>query len=186
MSESSGNISYQPTDGLSYDPSERKYWDKDALSKEITRAFEICHGCRMCFKFCDTFPDLFGLLDKTYDGDVRKITEANIEALFDACFQCKLCDVNCPYTPRDGHEYMLDFPKLVHRSWAIRARERGVKLTDRVLADPDGAAKLARMSLGMANVANRIKPHRWMIEKEIGIHRDKLLPAFAESRSGSS
>jgi Fe-S oxidoreductase len=179
MSESLGNISYQPTDGLSYDPSEQKYWDNDALSKEITRAFEICHGCRMCFKFCDTFPDLFRLLDETYDGDVRNITQSDIETLFDACFQCKLCDVNCPYTPRDGHEYMLDFPKLVHRFWAIRAREKGVKLTDRVLADPDGAAKLARMSFGMANIANRIKPHRWMMEKVVGIHRDKLLPDFA-------
>ena len=29
------NIAYQPTDGLSYDPSEEKYWDPEALDKEI-------------------------------------------------------------------------------------------------------------------------------------------------------
>ena len=58
MSET-GHISYQPTDGLSYDPTEEKYWDSGALQKEITRAFEICHGCRMCFKYCDSFPKLF-------------------------------------------------------------------------------------------------------------------------------
>ena len=44
------NISYMPTDGLSYDPNEEKYWDPNALQKELTRVYEVCHGCRMCFK----------------------------------------------------------------------------------------------------------------------------------------
>ena len=85
---SEGNISYLPTDGLSYDPNEPKFWDKAALDKEITRVFEICHGCRMCFKFCDSFPKLFDLLDKTHDGDVHKLTAADVEGVMDACFQC--------------------------------------------------------------------------------------------------
>ena len=34
-------ISYSPTDGLSYNPSEQKYWDKIALDKEIEREFDI-------------------------------------------------------------------------------------------------------------------------------------------------
>ena len=33
------NISYQPTDGLTYDPSDAKYWDREALGKEVTRVF---------------------------------------------------------------------------------------------------------------------------------------------------
>ncbi|MBW2376847.1 MAG: hypothetical protein JRF55_12800, partial [Deltaproteobacteria bacterium] len=57
--EANRQISYQPTDGLSYDPSEPKYWDEDALDKETERVFEVCHGCRMCFKYCDSFPILF-------------------------------------------------------------------------------------------------------------------------------
>ena len=59
------NIAYKPTDGLSYDPAEEKYWDAAALNKEIQRTFEICHGCRLCFKYCDSFPTLFSLLDQT-------------------------------------------------------------------------------------------------------------------------
>ncbi len=121
-----GNISYQPTDGLSYDPAQEKYWDPRALDKEIRRVFEVCHGCRLCFKFCDTFPDLFSLIDNKYDGDVRKISAEETGKIFDTCFQCKLCEVNCPYTPRDQHPYQLDFPKLVHRHRAGRdARPRG-------------------------------------------------------------
>lgn len=176
-----GNISYQPTDGLSYDPAQEKYWDPRALDKEIRRVFEVCHGCRLCFKFCDTFPDLFSLIDNKYEGDVRKISAEETGKIFDTCFQCKLCEVNCPYTPRDQHPYQLDFPKLVHRHRAGRTRAHGVPLRDRVLADPDTTARMARASLGLANLANRIPLNRWLMEKAIGVHRHKLLPGFASS-----
>jgi Fe-S oxidoreductase len=49
----------------------------------------------------------------------------------------------------------------------------------RVLNDPDTAGKLARLSFGLANAANRIRPLRVLMEKAFGIHRDKLLPSFA-------
>jgi glycerol-3-phosphate dehydrogenase subunit C len=179
MDETNKSISYQPTDGLSYDPSEGTYWQSESLEKEIRRVFEICHGCRLCFKYCDTFPSLFALLDRKYEGNVRSINATEIPKILDTCFQCKLCEVNCPYTPRDSHPYMVDFPKLVARARAHHVRENGVRLKDRFLANPDGSAKLARASLGLANLANRIKPHRILMEKVLGIHREKLLPVFS-------
>lgn len=175
---SEGNISYKPTDGLCYDPSEPLYWDEGALAKEVERVFEVCHGCRMCFKYCDSFPKLFEFVD-SYDGDVRQVTVAQTEQVMDACFQCKLCEVQCPYTPRDQHEFQLDFPKLVHRYQAIRKKTTGFTLQDRVLGDPDMTGKLARASFGVANVMNRVALHRWFMEKTLGIHRDKELPDFA-------
>ena len=181
MTDTDKPVSYQPTDGLSYDPEDERYWEPGALQKEITRTFEICHGCRMCFKYCDSFPLLFELLDKTHDGDVHKITAGETARVMDACFQCKLCEVQCPYTPRDGHEFQLDFPKLVHRYKAHRAKQRGIPLRERVLANPDGAGRLARMSLGTANVANRSTLHRAFMQAALGIHKEKLLPEFATS-----
>ncbi len=172
------NVSYQPTDGLCYDPAEARYWDRSALEKELIRTFAICHGCRLCFKFCDTFPGLFALVDAR-GGDVRRVTAAEAERVLDTCFQCKLCEVNCPYTVRDGHEYQLDFPRLVHRQRAIRARARGVPLRGRLLADPDRAGRLARCSFGLANAANRAALPRRLLERVLGVHRDKLLPDFA-------
>jgi Fe-S oxidoreductase len=172
-------ISYQPTPGLSYDPTEAKYWDGAGLEQEVRRAFEICHGCRMCFKYCDSFPTLFSLLDTKYDGDVRRLGEGDVRSVMDACFQCKLCEVQCPYTPRDKHEYQLDFPKLVHRYDAVHLRRRGKSLRDKMLGDPDAAGRMARASLGLANAANRFRPLRVLMEKTAGIHRDKLLPDFA-------
>lgn len=174
-----GIISYQPTEALTYDPAEARYWDEALLDEEVRRVFEICHGCRMCFKYCDSFPTLFQLLDQQYDGDVRKLGRDDVASVMGACFQCKLCEVQCPYTPRDSHEFQLDFPKLVHR-WAANVRRREpASLRDRVLADPDGTAKLARMSLGLANAMNKVPAHRWAMEKVLGIHREKQLPDFA-------
>jgi glycerol-3-phosphate dehydrogenase subunit C len=179
MSDTHKSVSYKPTDGLTYDPEDERYWSGEALQKEITRAFEICHGCRMCFKYCDSFPTLFKLLDETHDGDVHKISTEETARIMDACFQCKLCEVQCPYTPREGHEFQLDFPRLVHRYKAQEVKKKGVPLQVRVLADPDGAGRMARLSFGMANVMNRVKLHRLFMEAAVGIHRDKLLPDFA-------
>ena len=174
------NITYAPTDGLSYDPAEAKYWDRAGLEKEIERTFEICHGCRMCFKYCDSFPSLFSFIDERHDGDVRKITAEETEQVMDECFQCKLCEVQCPYTERDEHEFKLDFPKLVHRYKAIRYKEKGATLRNKMLGDPDKAGKMARvLPVFLANTTNRNKIHRYFFEKIVGVHRDKLLPDFA-------
>jgi glycerol-3-phosphate dehydrogenase subunit C len=172
-------ISYQPSAGLTYDTEDPKYWEPAALQQEIERVFEICNGCRMCFKYCDSFPRLFKFLDDRHDGDVRRLAGSEIASVMDACFQCKLCEVQCPYTPRDKHPYQLDFPKLVHRHKALEAKAHGVALRDRVLGSPDAAGRLARASFGLANVMNRVGVHRWFMEKLLGIHREKLLPEFA-------
>lgn len=179
MSAEGKNISYRPSEGLSYDPTDPKYWEPAALDLEVKRAFEICHGCRMCFKYCDSFPILFKLLDETHDGDVHRLQEPEKAQVMDACFQCKLCEVQCPYTPRDGHEFQLDFPKLVHRYQAVKRKAVDPTLRDRVLADPDGTAQFARLSFGLANALNKVAVHRWFMEKVLGIHRDKQLPEFA-------
>jgi glycerol-3-phosphate dehydrogenase subunit C len=172
-------ISYQPTEGLCYDPEDPKYWQPEMLAKEVERVFEVCNGCRMCFKYCDSFPMLFKLLEDKYEGDVRRLGPSDVDRIMDACFQCKLCEVQCPYTPRDGHEYQLDFPKLVHRYRAHKARREGIPLRDRILGRPDAAGRMARLSFGMANVMNRVRPHRIAMELTLGVHRDKLLPDFA-------
>jgi glycerol-3-phosphate dehydrogenase subunit C len=173
-------IQYAPTDGLSYDPEDAVYWEAGKLRKEVERVFDICHGCRMCFKYCDAFPVMFQLVDDEAHGqDVRKLSAGEVDRVADLCFQCKLCEVQCPYTPRDKHEFQLDFPKLVHRMKAVRMRANGLPLGQRMLADPDLAGRAARASFGLANAMNRVALHRWFLEAALGIHRDKLLPEFA-------
>jgi glycerol-3-phosphate dehydrogenase subunit C len=175
----SKNISYQPTDGLSYDTEEDIYWNENALKGEIQRVFEVCHGCRMCFKYCDSFPSLFKFIDNEVDGDVTKLNDNQINNVFEQCFQCKLCEVQCPYTPRDNHEFQLDFPKLVHRYNAIKTKKHGVKLRDKILASVDKLGVIIRATFGIVNKINKNKLNRFFMEKTIGIHRHKLLPSFA-------
>jgi Fe-S oxidoreductase len=179
VSGSEPSIAYAPTDGATFDPSEPRYWDADALRGEVERVFEICHGCRMCFKYCDSFPILFRALDAQPEPDPRRLPPEVTTEVMDACFQCKLCEVQCPYTPREKHPFQLDFPKVVHRWKAQREKRRGPSLRDRVLGDPDLAGRAARASLGVANALNRVGAHRWFLEKVLGVHRDKLLPDFA-------
>ena len=174
-------ISYLAGPGTVYDPSDPRYWDEALLKGEVERAFEICHGCRLCFKYCDSFPDLFALLDDKHEGDVRAVTVQERDRVMDQCFQCKLCEVQCPYTPREGHDFALDFPRLVHRYQAQRKRRVGFTLQDRVLGAPDLAGGLARASFGMANVMNRVGLHRWFLDKVLGVHPQAHLPEFASA-----
>jgi Fe-S oxidoreductase len=175
----SGRGSYAPTDGLAYDPEDPSYWDEAALQRETARVFDVCAGCRMCFKYCDAFPKLFAAADDEHDGDARALTTAQTAAVIDDCFQCKQCEVNCPYSPRDGHPFAIDFPKLAHRHKALRARARGLTLRERVLANPDALGLAARLGGGLANRLNRNTAHRLLLEKTLGVHRDKQLPVFA-------
>jgi Fe-S oxidoreductase len=175
----SGHGSYAPTDGLAYDPEDPKYWDEAALHRETARVFDVCAGCRMCFKYCDAFPKLFAFADTEHGGDARALTRAQTAAVVDDCFQCRQCEVNCPYSPRDAHPFAIDFPKLAHRHKAQRVRTRGLTLRERVLANPDAVGLAARLGGGLANRMNRNAAHRMLLEKTLGIHREKQLPLFA-------
>lgn len=170
-------IKGQPTAGLTYDPNERKYWDRDALDPEVERVFEICHGCRLCFNLCPSFPELFNAVDR-HDGDVRQITLAENERVIDTCYQCKLCYVKCPYTPDDGHEFQLDFPRLLLRANAVRKQEQGIDLRAKLLARPEQLGRLGSLTPGLANWANKQPLLRQLAEATIGIHHEKILPEF--------
>lgn len=41
-----------------------KFFDAADLRAEVDRVFEICNGCRLCIKFCDSFPTIFNGIDK--------------------------------------------------------------------------------------------------------------------------
>src|ERR1039458_4395473 len=113
-----------PTAGITYNPNDPLYWDRTALAGELERVFEICHGCRLCFNLCPSFPELFQAVDG-HDGQVRALTEAERERVLDTCYQCKLCYVKCPYTPGDRHPFQLDFPRLMGPFAAICSKKRG-------------------------------------------------------------
>jgi len=171
-------IKFAPGEGLSYNPNEEKYWDKNALKEEIDRTFEICHSCRMCFKFCDAFPAIFQIIDDE-NVKIKDFSENQLSHIADLCFQCKICYFKCPYTKDDEHEFNLDFPRLIQRYKSVQAKEKGIPFRDKVLGNPDLLGKIGCGTAAIANIANKSSLNRFFMEKTIGIHHKKKLPSFA-------
>src|SRR5262249_50954146 len=94
----------------------------------------------------------------------------------DLCYNCKLCFIKCPYTP--PHKFLIDIPKLVMRARAVEANSDGVELRDKLLSSPDEIGPLASRLAPLVNFANQNRANRVMMEKAIGVHRDKILPNF--------
>ena len=95
------------------------------------------------------------------------------------CARCARSDALT--LPRDGHEFQLDFPRLMQRDKAV-TREgigRAVSRQD-ALAIPIASASSASLLPGLANFGCRNTLNRALMEKLLGIHRDKKLPEFAE------
>jgi glycerol-3-phosphate dehydrogenase subunit C len=172
---------------ITYDPHHPKYLDEADVREELTRVYDLCHGCRLCFKFCSAFPTLFSYVDQHDDQDAGKLTKAEQDQVVEECFQCKLCYINCPYIPGQ-HEWELDFPRLMLRASAMRhdrkESTRRERLTDRVVSNTDLVGKVGTRLAPVAN-ATTAKPGSFMrkaIEKTAGIAQQRLLPPFARER----
>ena len=173
-----------------YDPKHPLYLDEADTRKEMERVFDLCHGCRLCFKFCPSFPTLFDYVDQHDDQDAGKMTPAQQDQVVDECFQCKLCYVMCPYIP-ELHEWALDFPRLMLRADAMRRANGQVsardKATTAIMGRTDAIGTVATTpGLGVVtNVVMGSKPGslvRKVVEKTAGISSVRMLPPFAKTR----
>ena len=173
---------------ITYDPKHPMYLDEADTRHELERVYDVCHGCRLCFELCPSFPTLFSYIDVHDDQDAGQMTPAQQDHVIDECFQCKLCSINCPYTPNQ-HEWALDFPRLMLRANAMR-RENGQvslrnKLTTAVIGRTNAIGKVA-ISMGVVTgVVMGAKPGsliRKVVEKTAGISSVRLLAPFARIR----
>ena len=173
----------RPEQPPTFDPHDPRYWDPRDLEKELHRVFTICHGCRMCVNYCPSFPDLFERVDgyvRLNRGEIDAFTAEDYKSVNDLCYQCKLCYVKCPYTPDDGHVFMLDYPRLMLRHKAHRARRDGISIQDRALGEPQLLGKLGSgPGARFANVVNANRLVRKAQEKTVGISAEFNLPPFA-------
>ena len=118
-------------------------------------------------------------IEVEFRGEVTDLSDSEKWEVVDLCYQCKLCDPVCPYTPGKEHEFQLDFPKLMTRAQAIKTKERGVKINDLLLSRTDLAGKIGSIFAPIINFLNRIKFLRWVMDKTIGIHANRKLPEFS-------
>jgi Fe-S oxidoreductase len=154
-----------------------EFWDLARVDTELRRVYDICGGCRRCLPLCPSFRVLFERMDvEAVDGDVEKLPAGDVREVVDLCYQCKLCFNHCPYTP--PHRWEIDFPRLMLRARAARARQDGVKLQDRVLGNTALVGKLGSLTAPVSNWMNEWTVHRAFLQAVAGIHKDRNLPRF--------
>ncbi len=171
-----------------YDPFHPQYLDEADVRDELTRVYDLCHGCRICFKFCTSFPTLFEMIDNHDDQDAGRLTPAQQDQVVDECFQCKLCYVVCPYVPGQ-HEWALDFPRLMLRADAMLQETGHASVRDKATTQMMGRTDLlGKVGSATAPIANKVlgaKPGsviRKVVEKTAGVSSVRMLPPFSRQR----
>jgi len=161
-----------------FDTRAANFADPAAMENEYRRVMDICHTCRRCYNLCPSFDVIFKALDRPeVDGEIERVPKPDLDAFTDLCYECKLCIPHCPYYP--PHRWDVDIPRLVLRDRAMRVRQAGKPpIRDRVLGSADAVGNLASRAAPLVNFANRNKASRWMMEKTLGVHRDRLLPSY--------
>jgi glycerol-3-phosphate dehydrogenase subunit C len=175
------HIPRRPSTPPATHPDEPRYWDRQDLEGELRRTFQVCHECRMCVGYCGSFPALLGAVDRDIESGraegAERTTPADFARVSDLCWQCKLCYIKCPYTADEHAAELLDFPRLMAREKAQRARREGVKLVDQILGEPALLGKLGGGPAASAtNFVNRNRLFRKLGEKLTGISAEFPLP----------
>jgi glycerol-3-phosphate dehydrogenase subunit C len=156
------------------------YYDAASLNRELERIFDICHGCRRCVSLCNAFPTLFDLVDATPSGEMHDVAPADFGRVVDQCYLCDLCYMTkCPYVP--PHPWNVDFPHLMLRAKARKFLLGETRLRDRLLTSTDRLGKLATIPVVVqaVNKMNGAPGARKVMEKVLGVHRERRLPPYA-------
>jgi Fe-S oxidoreductase len=157
-----------------------EFYDEAKLAAELERVFDICHGCRRCVNLCTAFPTLFDLVDASATLEVDGVAKQDFWKVVDQCYLCDTCYMTkCPYVP--PHPWNVDFPHLMLRAKAVKFRKDEVGFRDKLLSSTDAIGKLAAIPVvaQAVNAVNRNPAARLVMEKAIGVHRERRLPPYS-------
>ncbi len=152
-----------------------KFLDESAIWEETRRVYSRCKDCRMCVTYCPSFPALFDAVDK-HEDNVEALSKEELALPLELCFHCKQCYFKCPYTP--PHEWKIDFPHLSLRYKVWKFKNKGAKITDKLMVNTDLVGKLSVPLSPIVNTVNQMKPVRVALEKFMGVDRRANLPSF--------
>jgi glycerol-3-phosphate dehydrogenase subunit C len=155
------------------------FYDEAALDAELHRVFDICHGCRRCFSLCQSFPILFDAIDASPTLELDGVDKRVYWQVVENCYLCDLCYMTkCPYVP--PHPWNVDFPHLMLRAKALRARRGELKLGDRMLSSTDTVGNFAGIPVvaEIVNAANRNGVARKLLDKTFGVDARAPLPKY--------
>ena len=155
------------------------FLDLKKLDDEMRRVFEVCHGCRRCFNLCDSFPQLFDLIDKSKEENLQSVSSDKFASVVDSCTLCDMCFMTtCPYVP--PHEFNIDFPHLMLRHRMYQKKQGQLSKTAMQLAKIDRNAKIGIIFSTIINWTLNVKNKflRILIQLLTGIDKRAILPKF--------
>lgn len=157
-----------------------EFYSEEKVLGELERVFDICHGCRRCVSLCTAFPKLFDLIDEGASGEVDGVEKKMYWEVVDQCYLCDLCYMTkCPYVP--PHPWNLDFPHVMLRAKAVKFKQGKTGFRDKLLSSTDALGRLLAIPVvaQTVNALNRNGNVREVMDKVIGIHKDRRLPPYS-------
>ncbi|MEZ6066263.1 MAG: FAD-linked oxidase C-terminal domain-containing protein [Planctomycetaceae bacterium] len=160
-------------------------WSREQLADEALR----CNGCGVCrtddaqLRMCPLFreqPDeaasprakanavrmvLTGFLDS------GAAASEEMKRVADYCFNCKQCQIECP-----SH---VDIPHLAIEAKSRYVAANGLRRGDWALAHAHSFGRLGQILAPVSNWLLNSRTARWLLERVVGIARDRKLPRFA-------
>jgi FAD/FMN-containing dehydrogenase/Fe-S oxidoreductase len=157
----------------------------------VTHAARMCNGCgrcrtlspdeRMCplFRFApreEASPRAkANLMRALMTGQLAPshLARDALKSVADLCVNCHQCRLECPAA--------VDIPKLMVECKAQYVASNGLPVDDWILARVDRVSALASSFATVANWALKNRAMRWLLEKSLGIARERKLPRLASS-----
>jgi len=135
---------------------------------------EACTKCTACNTVCPVArsteifrgPKSLGPESERY----RSHQETAVTAGLDLCSGCKLCELTCPS--------QVTIQEYIRRAQSKGADEKGRTLRDWVLGHTRLLSTFGSMTAPLANLGNRNPLVRLLMEKVVGIHRNRPLPRY--------
>ncbi len=196
-----GNVSgdFDPTENLRYD-SEYTFdagfeptlqWANENGFQGMT---ELCHGCAGCEGHQDTTGSIMcptyrateneeitstrgraNMLRRSMSGDLPEdvFEDEFIHEVLDLCIGCKGCKRDCP----SG----VDLAKLKTEVKHEYHQREGIPFRDKLFANVETLYSLGSTFAPLSNVATKIPGSSLVMEKTLGIARERKLPTFTRN-----
>jgi Fe-S oxidoreductase len=160
-------------------------FDKDELALEL----EQCYGCGLCLsrepdlRMCPVYRALgeetgsprakANLLHFWVTGQLedRDFKSAEFRKFLDLCVNCRACVQQCP----SG----VDIPSLISVARAEYVRRKGLRRAEKVLSGNRYLGALGSIFGALANYVMRSGVFKRVLEKTVGIDRQREMPGFA-------